>query len=251
MRNGVRLAYREAGHGDVPVVLHTGGAGAGSMWEGGGYALRLDGMRLVLYDHRGRGASDRPPAVEAHRREEYVQDVVALADHLGAERYAFVGYSLGAAVGLVLAARDPRLAGLVALGCVFDPPDEAPSTSDYQAAPIDGMAAVVRTIEESEQLTLPDWALREFMETDPEQFQLTLAANAAMPDPWDLLEEVGTPAVLIAGSLEDPDRTQDAMAARMPQARSVHVAGAGHVGAFLRPDDVCAAALPLLRDVTG
>jgi hypothetical protein len=37
------------------------------------------------------------------------------------------------------------------------------------------------------------------------------------------------------------------MAAAMPDARRLHLPGAGHVGAFLRPDEVVAAALPTLR----
>ncbi len=57
--------------------------------------------------------------------------------------------------------------------------------------------------------------------------------------------------LLLAGSDEDPDGTQDAMASRLPDGRSEYVPGCGHVGAFLRPDEVVAAALPLLRDAAG
>jgi len=56
------------------------------------------------------------------------------------------------------------------------------------------------------------------------------------PDPWDLLEKITAPTVLIAGTQEDPDRTQNEMAARTPDARRVYLTGVGHVGAFLRPD---------------
>jgi hypothetical protein len=48
------------------------------------------------------------------------------------------------------------------------------------------MAEVVALVEREEEITLPAWARAEFMETDSEQFRLTLAANAD-PDPWDLL----------------------------------------------------------------
>jgi pimeloyl-ACP methyl ester carboxylesterase len=251
VRDGVRLAYREVGEGDVPVVLHTGGAGSGSMWERGGYVPRLRGFRLVLYDHRGRGDSDRPRTLAAHRIEQYVDDVVALADALGSPRYAMVGYSWGAAVGLRLAAQDPRLVCLVALGHPFDPPQSDPASSAYPVDPIDGMAALVDIVEVEEQLTLPDWLRDEFMSTDAEQFALTLEANAGRPDPWALLGRIASPCVLIAGTEEDPDRTQDEMAARILDGHSVHLAGVGHVGAFLRPDEVVAAALPALHRATG
>ena len=252
VRDGVRLVYREVGEGDVPVILHTGGAGAGSMWERGGYLERLNGMRIVLYDHRGRGASDRPNTVAAHRMQEYVDDVIALADELGCRGYAMVGYSWGAAVGLRAAARDPRLVCLVALGHASDPPDARPSAWAYTIDPKGaGMAALVEVVESSEGLTLPPWLLDEFMQTDAEQFALMSAANEGAPDPWDMLERITVPCVLIAGTEEDPLETQDQMAERMPHGTSVRLPGAGHVGAFLRVDDVTAAALPALRAATG
>jgi pimeloyl-ACP methyl ester carboxylesterase len=65
-RGGVDLAYDDVGAG-FPVVLHTGGAGSSSMWRRGGYVDRMPGVRLLLLDHRGRGASSRPRDLAAHR----------------------------------------------------------------------------------------------------------------------------------------------------------------------------------------
>lgn len=113
------------------------------------------------------------------------------------------------------------------------------------------MQTLVRAVEETEGLTLPAWLSDEFLDTDPEQFQLSLAAAPADPDPWHLLGRIRARTVLIAGSDEDLDRTLDIMAARIRDARSVHVAGVGHVGAFLRTDEVCAAALPTLLAAAG
>src|SRR5262245_56838896 len=101
LRGEVALWWAESGAPDgFPVILHTGGAGAGSMWQSGGYVERLAGFRLLLFDHRGHGRSGRPASVEAHRIEEYVADAAALADAVGLDGYAFVGYSFGGAVGL-------------------------------------------------------------------------------------------------------------------------------------------------------
>jgi pimeloyl-ACP methyl ester carboxylesterase len=78
------------------------------MWRDGGYVERLSEFGLILLDHRGRGASGRPAEIAAHRIAEYVADVSALADLLELSRYTFVGYSFGAAVGIRVAAGDPR-----------------------------------------------------------------------------------------------------------------------------------------------
>jgi pimeloyl-ACP methyl ester carboxylesterase len=249
-RGGVDLAYDDVGTG-FPVVLHTGGAGSSSMWRRGGYVDRMPGLRLLLLDHRGRGASGRPRDLAAHRVSEYVADVTALVDHLGVPGYGFFGYSFGGLVGLLLGAADSRLTGLAVLGTVFDPPAPPAPTSDYETSlDAGGMAEVVALVEREEAITLPGWGRAEFMETDPEQFRLTLAANAD-PDPWDLLPRIRATTILIAGSEEDPDDVQGTMAGLMPAARSVHLAGAGHVGAFLRPDEVTAHALPVLRLAAG
>jgi pimeloyl-ACP methyl ester carboxylesterase len=246
-RGGVRLAYHEVGSG-FPVLLHTGGAGSSSMWRDGGYVERLAEFRLILLDHRGRGASDRPTEVAAHRIGEYVADVSALADVLELTRYAFVGYSFGAAVGIRLAAGDARVAGLVSLGAVFDPPDAAPAASGYESPVREaGMAALIEMVEQDEAIVLPDWARAQFTDTDAAQFLLTMDANADASDPWDVLPAIRAPSILIAGAEEDPEDGQGMMAAAMPDADSVHLPGAGHVGAFLRPDDVTDAALATLR----
>ena len=245
-RGGVHLYYEDIGDG-LPVVLHTGGAGSSEMWRAGGYVERLAGFRAILFDHRGRGHSDRPTDPAAHKVSEFVEDVVALTDHLALERYGFFGYSFGGLVGLELAARDPRVVGLVVLGTVFDPPDVEPTASVYDGpGRTGGMEAVVAAMERDERLVLPAWLRDEFLETDPRQFMLTIEANASHPDPWGALQAIRARTVLIAGTEEDPNDDQTPMAERIPGARSVHIAGVAHVGAFLRPDDVVAAALPTL-----
>src|SRR5207342_1222996 len=112
-RAGVRIHYRDEGAG-FPLVLHTGGAGDGTMWNGAGYTGRLGEFRLLVMDHRGRGQSSGVDDFAGHARGEYADDVVAVADAVGVERFAFAGYSMGAAIGYRLAAAYPdRVSTLV------------------------------------------------------------------------------------------------------------------------------------------
>ena len=251
LRGEVALWWAESGAPDgFPVILHTGGAGAGSMWQSGGYVERLAGFRLLLFDHRGHGRSGRPASVEAHRIEEYVADAAALADAAGLDGYAFVGYSFGGAVGLRLAARDARMRALVTLGAVYEHPCAEPDTDSPYASPDIEMADLVEGIQAEEGMVIPDALRREFLDTDAEQFALMMHAGAGA-DPWEELSAIAIPVLLISGAEEDPEGVQDEMAARLPSGRSVHLPGCGHVGAFLRPDEVCAAALPVLRELSG
>jgi pimeloyl-ACP methyl ester carboxylesterase len=253
-RAGVRIHYRDEGTG-LPLVLHTGGAGDGTMWDGAGYTGRLGGFRLLVIDHRGRGQSSRVQSLAGHARAEYAQDVVAVADAAGAERFAFAGYSMGAAVGYRLAAAYPdRVSMLVAIGGAADPPgepdDPAPLVAMLEAG---GMPALSDAIEEDEGIALPAWLRRSFDETDAAQFVLSLRAWAAEGDTtWDELARIECPTVLIAGSGEAPAGSLERMRAAIPGGAAIaRIEGRGHVGAFLDSEAVLRGALPVLSAGRG
>ena len=74
---GIRIHYEVEGDG-VPILLHTGAGGDLGMWRQAGYPRGLDGTRVILMDHRGHGASDRPSWIDQHAMERYVGDVLAV-----------------------------------------------------------------------------------------------------------------------------------------------------------------------------
>ncbi|MGH3471307.1 MAG: alpha/beta fold hydrolase [Nocardioidaceae bacterium] len=92
----------------MPVFLHTGGGGDGSMWKRAGYYDSLGPRRFLAVDHRGHGRSTTPEDVEGFRPEELVADVVAVLDGAKVERAVFFGYSAGAAVLCRAAAAHPE-----------------------------------------------------------------------------------------------------------------------------------------------
>jgi aminoacrylate hydrolase len=108
--------YFEA-HGPAdgpPVILSAGLGGTGSYWRPNLAALAAR-HRVILYDHRGTGRSDRalPSGLQV---EDMADDVVALMDGLGLQQAHFVGHAAGGLVGLMLAVRAPeRLTSLVAV----------------------------------------------------------------------------------------------------------------------------------------
>jgi pimeloyl-ACP methyl ester carboxylesterase len=248
-RDGVRIHYRDEGRGPA-VVLHTGGAGDGAMWDAAGYTERLRGHRLLVVDHRGRGKSSRVASVAAHSRAAYVSDVIAVADAAAVDTFAFAGYSMGAGVGYRLAAVHPgRLTALVALGGVADEPgtpdDPAPLIAMLQSG---GMPALSDAIEAEEGITLPAWLRRNFEETDAEQFVLSLTAWAGEGDTtWDDLSRIACPTALVAGAEEAPPRSLERMADTIPGGALVErLPGLGHVGAFLDAEAVLRSAEPVL-----
>ncbi len=94
-----RIYYEVEGEGP-PLVLHHGGGSSHERWRELGLvdALR-DKYRLILFDARGHGRSDKPTTAGAYRYECWVQDIVAILDELEISKAHFFGYSLGGQIG--------------------------------------------------------------------------------------------------------------------------------------------------------
>lgn len=78
-------------------------------------AARLgEQYRVLTPDLRGRGNSQWDPKWTNYHPGTYLQDVIRLLDHLGIERVAVIGTSLGGMLAMFLAAAQPqRVAGVV------------------------------------------------------------------------------------------------------------------------------------------
>jgi pimeloyl-ACP methyl ester carboxylesterase len=107
--DGVRLHYALAGPEDgQPIVLVHGFASdyelnwVGSRWQD---TLTGGGRLVIGLDCRGHGHSEKPHAPAAYARDVMAADVVRLLDHLEVVEAEYLGYSMGARVGLELVAR--------------------------------------------------------------------------------------------------------------------------------------------------
>ena len=73
--------------------------------------------RLILFDKRGTGLSDRVPRSELPSLEERMDDVIAVLDATGSERTAVLGHSEGGNLAVLYAATHPeRVVALVTTG---------------------------------------------------------------------------------------------------------------------------------------
>jgi pimeloyl-ACP methyl ester carboxylesterase len=124
-----KLAVDDGGRGDAVIFVHSL-AGNMGQWSG-----QLDEVRKrrrgVALDLRGHGASEAPKNgeyfVEAH-----AEDVAAVADGLGLERFALVGHSFGAGVALTYAAAHPERVTHLLLA---DPIGDGPETPEALVRP--------------------------------------------------------------------------------------------------------------------
>ena len=101
---GLSLAYQSFGEG-YPVLCIHGFASSGKVnWIDTGWVETLTqaGYRAITLDNRGHGASDKPYDPELYYPTVMAQDALALLDHLGIEKAAILGYSMGARISAFL-----------------------------------------------------------------------------------------------------------------------------------------------------
>ncbi|MBA3692704.1 MAG: alpha/beta fold hydrolase [Acidobacteria bacterium] len=123
VQNGdVNIAYQVVGSGDLDIVFVMGWVShLEYFWEEPHFAQFLNRLaafsRLILFDKRGTGLSDRVPVNELPTLEQRMDDVRAVMDAVGSERAALVGVSEGGPMCSLFAATYPeKTAALVMIG---------------------------------------------------------------------------------------------------------------------------------------
>jgi pimeloyl-ACP methyl ester carboxylesterase len=116
--DGQSIFYDDQGDGDAVMLLHGFVGDVNIDWIRSGILdLLLDeGYRVIAFDARGHGLSDKPHELSAYENDALTKDAQALLDHLGVGRCAVVGFSMGARTALHLSVVDPRVHAVVAMG---------------------------------------------------------------------------------------------------------------------------------------
>src|SRR6266516_6823485 len=98
-RGGVKLHYEVFGTGEPTVVLLP----TWSIIHSRHWKLQIPYLarhcRVLTFDGRGNGRSDRPAGVAAYLEDEFAADTLAVMDATGTERATLVGLSCGALWG--------------------------------------------------------------------------------------------------------------------------------------------------------
>ena len=116
-RDGVRSFYEVYGSGEPTVLLLP----TWSLFHSRQWKMQIPYLarhcRVITFDGRGNGRSDRPSDPASYNEREFTADAIAVLDATETERAVIVGFSLGSQRGLLLAAEHPeRVEGAVFIG---------------------------------------------------------------------------------------------------------------------------------------
>jgi pimeloyl-ACP methyl ester carboxylesterase len=119
--DGTRIAYDVTGSGPALMLLH----GAGKTrrdWHKVGYVERLkDEFTVITVDIRGAGDSDCLYDIADYGIEKICEDLYAVADACGVEKFAVWGFSFGGSIARYLGAWSDRVTAIAVIGVPFGP----------------------------------------------------------------------------------------------------------------------------------
>ena len=242
--DGLHIAYQVTGGGDIDIVLISGFVSHLDLdWDDPRHAHFLERLgsmgRLIRFDKRGTGMSDRPPGVPdlEHR----MHDVLAVMDAVGSERAVVCGYSEGGPMALMLAAMHPeRVQSLVLYGTYArrtwaeDYPwaqtREARATyTDRLVTRWDWEADLLVRCPSGDGAMQRWWAQRMRAAATPGTIRALMDMNSLV-DVRDLLPNIGVPTLVLHRSGDAMFSVEEAryLAARIPGATLVELSGADH-----------------------
>ena len=245
--NGIRIAYRHAGHGPPLVLLH-GGPMDGREWR-----RQLEGLSdeftVVAWDMPGCGQSDDPPEDFLHTRD-YADCLVTFIRELGLERPHLLGLSFGSGLALELYRWYPTIPATLILASAYAgwvgslSPEAAEERKQRMLRQLNGppdqfaREFLPTVLTNSAPPELVEEATRILHDIRPAGQRALFRAGFAEHDLRDVLPRIAVPTLLLYGErdVRSPKNVADEMHARIPGSQLVFIPGAGHGCDMEAPD---------------
>lgn len=239
--DGAQIWYASYGSGPAVILLH-GGLGHSGNWGYQVPPLLEHGYQAIVIDSRGHGRSTRDE--RPFRYTQMAADVVAVMDALGLEKAAFVGWSDGAVIALILGHKRPeRVNGVLFFACNVDP---SGSREDFEFTPI-----LQRCIGRH----MADYAE---LSATPDQFEPFSQAVGLMQQTQPNytaadLTEIQVPVVVVHSELDEFIKLEHAeyLAQTIPNAKLVFLEEVSHFAPLQRPNRFNIVMLAFLDKVVG
>lgn len=250
--DGVGLEVVAEGSGPGLVLVH----GFGGAKEDFADHLETLGRthRVVAFDHRGHGASDKPEDLRAYSLRRLAADVLCVADAFGFDRFRLLGQSMGGMVAQHVALDAPeRVEALVLMDTWPGSPPGIDGAAVERAARIAldrGMEELHRLMQRTpDPLSTPaherllrdrpgyrEFCDRKFLALSPVMYAALVREVTARPDLRGELGALRCPTLVVAGEQDAALGGCRALQASIPGARLEVIADAGHSPQFENPE---------------
>lgn len=256
--NDVVLHYRLQGRTGAPVLALANSLGTDARIWDEVIALLGARYRILSYDKRGHGLSTAPEG--DYTLEDHVDDLAGLLDHLGMDRLALAGVSVGGLIGQRFALRYPdRLVALILCDTAPKVGDAAVWNGRIDAVRRDGMASIAEavmvrwfteTFRRDRADELAGW--QTMFERMPVQGYAGTCAALRDADLRDAIGAIAVPTLVVVGDqdLSTPVELVRDAADRIPGARFEVIAASGHIPSIEQPQALAALMTRFLSEVS-
>lgn len=226
--NGIEIAYLDEGSGEPVLLIHGFASNIAANWIDTGWIKTLTdaGYRAIAYDNRGHGRSAKLYNLEDYGAPIMAEDARRLLDHLGIERVHVMGYSMGARIAAFLALAHPGRVGSLVFG----------GLGINMVRGVAGTGPVARALEAEsiEDVTNPTArTFRAFAEQTLSDLKALAACirSARAPITAEALGTLRCPVLVVVGDRDVIGGSPSELAALIPGAKSVQLAGRDHMKA--------------------
>lgn len=225
---GVEIAFEEAGQG-FPILLIHGFASNGRVnwWDTGWVKTLVEaGHRVITFDHRGHGQSEKLYDPARYPAAEMAEDAVRLLDHLGIGQADVMGYSMGARVSAFLTLAHPdRVRRAVFAGL-----------ASRMITGVGGAEAIAKALEAEEARDVTDPGARAFRlfadQTRSDRKALAACIRSSREKiSAEELSHISVPVLVVAGEKDDVAGDVETLVEAIPGARGVVLANRNHMNA--------------------
>ncbi len=226
--DGVRIAYRDEGEGEPILLIHGFASNVITNWVDPHWvrALRDAGRRVITFDNRGHGESDKLYDPEAYSAPTMAEDARRLLDHLDIDRADVLGYSMGARIAAFLVFAHPERVRSVVFG----------GLGIHMVRGMVGSRPLAKALEAPRIEDVTNDTARSFR-AFAEQTKSDLKALASCMRgprekvPPEKLGQIGVPVLVAVGSEDVIGGSGAELAALIPNAQFLDLAGRDHMKA--------------------
>lgn len=225
---GVEIAFEEAGEG-FPILLIHGFASNGRVnWWDTGWVKTLvqAGHRVITFDHRGHGQSEKLYDSALYPAAEMAEDACRLLDHLGIAQADVMGYSMGARVSAFLTLAHPdRVRKAVFAGL-----------ASRMITGVGGAEAIAKALEAESSRDVTDPGARAFRlfadQTKSDRKALAACIRSSREKiSADDLSRISVPVLVVAGDKDEVAGDVETLVKAIPGSRGVTLPNRNHMNA--------------------
>jgi len=225
---GVEIAFKDRGHGEPVLLIHGFASNYAVNWVATGWEKTLleAGYRVIMVDNRGHGHSQKLYTPADYSAPVMADDARRLLDHLGIEKAAVMGYSMGARISAFLTINYPQRVSRVVFA----------GLAEGMVTGVPGAEAIADGLDANSLEDVMDPGARSFRvfaqntKSDLRALAACMRSSRVKIKP-EALAQIKVPVLVVAGDADDVAGPVQPLVDLMPTAQGVSLPGRNHMNA--------------------